>query len=261
MSQKLFTKKSLITPVTLALLLSGVVIMAQEKVDLSAINRIKAESLSNSKVMDTMFYLTDVYGPRLTNSPNHYAAGEWAKKRLEEFGLVNVHLEKWGPFGRAWSNKYYEGHMVEPRFSSLIAIPLAWTSGTGGSITGEPVMAQMRTEADMEKFKGKLKGKIVMSSPAHELPFPTTPEGTPLYRCRSRGGSSRSGTRFQPAFRRTSYAGRPARLHPAKPRRADSNAGEDRGVPEGRGGGHGDFGKSEWRRWHDLCSLRRLIRS
>jgi hypothetical protein len=175
MSQPFFTstKRLLLTP---ALLLSGVLITAQEKTDLSAINRIKAESLANSKVMDTMFYLTDVYGPRLTNSPNHYAAGEWAVKRLEEFGLVNVHMEKWGPFGRAWSNKYYEGHMVEPRFSSLVGIPLAWTTGTGGSVTGEPIMASIRTEADMEKFKGKLKGKIVMSSALHELPFPTTPE-------------------------------------------------------------------------------------
>src|SRR5450755_641427 len=102
-----------------ALLLSGVLLIAQEKPDLSAINRIKAESLSNSKVMETMFYLTDVYGPRLTNSPNYQAAGDWAVKRLAEFGLVNVHQEKWGPFGRSWSNKYYEGHMAEPRFASL----------------------------------------------------------------------------------------------------------------------------------------------
>jgi carboxypeptidase Q len=150
--------------------------MAEDKPDLSVINRIKAESLSNSKVMDTMFYLTDVYGPRLTNSPNHYAAGEWAVKRLQDDGLVNVHLEKWGPFGRAWSNKYYEGHMVEPRFASLVGIPLAWTSGTGGSISGEPILAVIRTEADMEKFKGKLKGKIILSSAPRDLPFPTTPE-------------------------------------------------------------------------------------
>jgi hypothetical protein len=171
-----FSTHKRILLVTPALLLSGVLIMAQEKTDLSVINRIKAESLSDSKVMETMFYLTDVYGPRLTNSPNHYAAGEWAVKRLEEFGLVNVRMEKWGPFGRAWSNKYYEAHMVEPRFSSLVGIPLAWTSGTGGSITGEPIMASIRTEADMEKFKGKLKGKIVMSSPSRDLPFPTTAE-------------------------------------------------------------------------------------
>jgi carboxypeptidase Q len=167
------TKKLLVTP---ALLLSGVIIMAQDKPDLAAINRIKAESLSNSKVMDTMFYLTDVYGPRLTNSPNHYAAGEWAVKRLEEYGLTNVHLEKWGPFGRSWSNKYYEAHMVEPRFSSLVGVPLAWTAGTSGSVTGEPMIAVIRTEADMEKFKGKLKGKIIMTSEAHEFTLPMTAE-------------------------------------------------------------------------------------
>ncbi len=160
-----------------ALLLSAALIMAQDKPDLSAINRIKAESLANSKVMDTMFYLTDVYGPRLTNSPNHYAAGEWAVKRLEEYGLVNVHMEKWGPFGRAWSNKYYEGHMIEPRFASLVGIPLAWSAGTGGSITGEPVLAPIRTEADLDKFKGKLKGKIAMLSTVFDLPFPTAPDG------------------------------------------------------------------------------------
>jgi carboxypeptidase Q len=160
-----------------ALLLSQAVLTPQDKPDLSVIHRIKAESLSNSKVMDTMFYLTDVYGPRLTNSPNHYAAGEWAVKRLEEYGLVNVHLEKWGPFGRAWSNKYYEGHMIEPRYASLNGIPLAWTGGTGGSISGEPILAEIRTEADMEKFKGKLKGKIVMSSPLRDLPFPTSADG------------------------------------------------------------------------------------
>jgi hypothetical protein len=167
------TKKFIVTP---ALLLSGVLIMAQDQPDLAAINRIKAESLSNSKVMDTMFYLTDVYGPRLTNSPNHYAAGEWAVKRLQEYGLVNVRMEKWGPFGRSWSNKYYEGHMVEPRFYSLVGIPLAWTNGTGGSISGEPIIAPIRTEADMEKFKGKLKGKIVMMSEPHNFALPTEPE-------------------------------------------------------------------------------------
>jgi hypothetical protein len=170
----MLSKKFLVTP---ALLLSGFLIMAQEKPDLAAITRIKAESLSNSKVMDTMFYLTDVYGPRLTNSPNHYAAGEWAVKRLQEYGLVNVHMEKWGPFGRSWANKYYEGHMIEPRYSSLVGIPLAWTSGTGGSITGEAIMATIRTEADMEKFKGKLKGKIVLSSERHDFSMPTEPEG------------------------------------------------------------------------------------
>ena len=76
-----------------------------EKVDLSTIHRIKEEALGrNSKVMDHVFYLTDVNGPRLNNSKGYRAAGDWAVKRLKEYGLANVHLEKWGPFGKAWSN-------------------------------------------------------------------------------------------------------------------------------------------------------------
>src|ERR1700742_2616853 len=92
------------------------ILLAQEKVDLSVVNRIKAEAFTNSKVMDTMFYLTDVYGPRLTNSPNYKSAGDWTVKRLENYGLANVHEEKWGPFGRGWANKYFEAHMQEPQF-------------------------------------------------------------------------------------------------------------------------------------------------
>ncbi|MBV8811520.1 MAG: M20/M25/M40 family metallo-hydrolase [Acidobacteriaceae bacterium] len=152
-------------------------LVAEENVDLLIVNRIKAEAFSNSKVMDTMFFLTDVYGPRLTNSPNYKAAGDWAVKRLQEYGLVNVKEEKWGPFGRGWANKYYEARMIEPQVSPLIGIPLAWTSGTKGSITGEPILAPIRTEADIEKFKGKLRGKIVMMSEVRELPFPTEVEG------------------------------------------------------------------------------------
>src|SRR5579883_1297311 len=75
-----------------------------EKVDLGVLHRIKMEAFgSNSKVMDTAFYLTDVHGPRLTGSPQAKAAGEWAVKRLQEWGLSNVKMEAWGPFGRGWS--------------------------------------------------------------------------------------------------------------------------------------------------------------
>ncbi|HEY3936541.1 MAG TPA: M20/M25/M40 family metallo-hydrolase [Bryobacteraceae bacterium] len=162
--------------VPLFVLVAVTVLFAQEKVDLSVVNRIKAEAFSDSKVMDTMFYLTDVYGPRLTNSPNFRAAGDWAVKRLQEYGLVNVHEEKWGPFGRGWDNEYYEAHMVEPRFYSLTGVPLAWTAGTEGSISGEPVLAPLVTDADLEKYKGKLKGKIVLISTPRQLPFPTSAE-------------------------------------------------------------------------------------
>lgn len=172
----MFSKKAL-AYVLLAIAAIPLLLYAEEKVDLSVVNRIKTEAFSDSKVMDTMFYLADVYGPRLTGSPNFQAAGDWAVKRLQEYGLVNVKEEKWGPFGRGWQCKYFEAHMVEPQFSELIGIPLAWTSGTDGSISGEPVLAPMRTDADLDKFRGKLKGKIVMSSEPREFKLPLESEG------------------------------------------------------------------------------------
>src|SRR5215471_2679093 len=147
------------------LVLSPLLVLAQpaEKVDLNMIHRIKEEALGrDSKVMDHMFYLTDVNGPRLTDSKGYRAAGEWAVKRLQEYGLSNVHLEKWGPFGKAWNVEFYSGHMIEPQYQPLIAYPVAWTPGTNGVVTGEPVLFTPQAEADLEEFKGKLAGKIVL---------------------------------------------------------------------------------------------------
>ena len=89
----------------LALLISiPLLIVAQqpERVDLNAIHKIKTEEFEHSKVMDILYNLTDRYGPRLTNSPQFRAAGEWAVKQLHEWGLSKAHLEKWGPFGNGW---------------------------------------------------------------------------------------------------------------------------------------------------------------
>ena len=76
-----------------------------ERVDLDAIYKIKAEGLEQSQVMDTLWYLTDVYGPRLTNSPNIRAAAAWATKRMTEWGLTNARQVVWGQFGRGWVNE------------------------------------------------------------------------------------------------------------------------------------------------------------
>ncbi len=76
---------------------------AADTADLAVVHSIKAEAFDNSEVMDHVFYLTDVNGPRVTNSPGHRAAAEWIINRLEKYGLENVKLEEWGPFGRGWS--------------------------------------------------------------------------------------------------------------------------------------------------------------
>jgi carboxypeptidase Q len=163
---------------TLALLLTlSLALSAQERVDLGVIHQIKTEAFQNPKVMDTMFQLTDVYGPRLTNSPQFRAAGEWAVKQLTEYGLQNVRLEKWGPFGPGWAYTSYSGYINEPQYQPLLGYPLAWTPGTDGPLTAEAVLAPIRNEADLEKFKGKLRGKMVLRDDPRNLALPADPPG------------------------------------------------------------------------------------
>ncbi len=155
-------------------------VSAQEQVDLDVIHRIKTEAFQNSKVMDTMFQLTDVHGPRLTGSPQFKAAGDWAVKQMNEDGLENVKLEKWGPFGRGWNYTHYAGHMSEPVYQPLIGYPLAWTPGTDGVYSAEATVAVIREEADLAKFKGKLAGKIVLRNAPRNLTLPTEAAGRRL---------------------------------------------------------------------------------
>lgn len=153
---------------------------ATERIDYDAIYRIKEEGFQRSQVMEIESYLTDVYGPRLTNSPNIKAAGDWAKQKLTEWGLVNVRLEPWGPFGRGWSNQHFSAQIVSPRPMSLIAYPGAWTPGTNGPVTADVVMAVIDSESDFVQYQGKLRGKFVLAqrlpdvqplwdAPAHRL--------------------------------------------------------------------------------------------
>jgi carboxypeptidase Q len=144
-------------------------------VDLSIIHRIRQEAVQNSKLMDHMFYLTDVNGHRLTGSPGYKKAAEWVVQRANEYGLANARLEKWGPFGRSWDFSKFSVHMIEPAYSTLIGFPLAWSAATNGVVRGEPMFAVLRTAEDLEKWKGKLKGKIVMIDTPRETTLLLTP--------------------------------------------------------------------------------------
>jgi hypothetical protein len=144
--------------------------MPQERVDLDAIYRIKEEGLNRSQVMDTLSYLTDVYGPRLTGSPQIKAAGDWARRKLIQWELVNVNLETWGPFGRGWTNEKLTAHAVSPGGSfAVVAHPKAWTPGTSGRVEGEVVRAIINNEQEFSKFRGQLRGKYVMIAAMPEV--------------------------------------------------------------------------------------------
>jgi hypothetical protein len=118
--------------------------------------------------MDHMFYLTDANGPRLTNSPGYKRAGEWALKTLKTYGMDNAHPEKF-EFGQGWENTKFSIHIIEPNYQPLIGVPGAWTAGTDGPMQAEVVLAKIQAEPDMEKWKGKLAGKIVLLSAEKEI--------------------------------------------------------------------------------------------
>jgi hypothetical protein len=134
------------------------------------IQKIKEEGLNHSQVMQTLSYLTDVIGPRLTASPNMKRANEWTRDQLTKWGLQNAHLESWGPFGRGWSLKRFSAQVIEPQAIPLIAYPKAWSPGFAAPITAEVVYVDAKTEADLDKYKGKLNGKIVLTAAMREVP-------------------------------------------------------------------------------------------
>jgi carboxypeptidase Q len=134
-----------------------------------AIGRIRQEGLNRSQVTQTLSYLTDVIGPRLTGSPNLKRANQWTADKLASWGLANAHLEAWGPFGRGWSLKRFSAQIVEPQAIPLAGYPKAWSSGLEQPIEADVIYFEVKTEADLEKYKGKLKGAVVLIDPPREI--------------------------------------------------------------------------------------------
>jgi len=139
-----------------------------EYVNWDVMTEIRNEGFLNSKVMEIEEQLTDVIGPRLTGSPNMKRANEWTRDKFTEWGLVNSHLESY-LFGRGWTNEYTEVRMVAPQSSPLLAYPKAWTVSTNGVVRAPVVKAKLATQADLDKYKGQLAGKIVLNGDMREI--------------------------------------------------------------------------------------------
>jgi hypothetical protein len=144
------------------------------------VQRIKDEGMNRSQVMQTLSYLSDVIGPRLTASPGMKRANEWTRDQLTKWGLQNAHLESWGPFGRGWTLKRFSAQVTEPIAIPLIAYPKAWSPGFEAPLTSDVVYVDAKTEADLEKFKGKLNGKIVLTNGMRDVPAHFDSQGTRL---------------------------------------------------------------------------------
>ena len=135
---------------------------AIESVDTAAVARIIDEGMNRSQVMETLSWLTDVCGPRLTGSPGYKSAVAWAKKTMDSWGLENAHLEGWGPFGRGWSVARYSAHITSPQVTPLLSYPKAWSPGTGGTVKGKALRVDAKTDSALDLFRGTLKGKFVL---------------------------------------------------------------------------------------------------
>jgi carboxypeptidase Q len=133
------------------------------------IDKIKDEGINRSQVMKTLSYLTDVIGSRLTGSPNLKRANEWTRDTMTKWGMQNAKLEAWGPFGRGWAVKGFQAEIVDPHYVPVAAFPKAWSPSTPGRITGDVVYLEVKTDADFAKYKGQLKGKIVLMTAPRDL--------------------------------------------------------------------------------------------
>ena len=136
-----------------------------EKIDYATIGAIRQEGLNRSQAMDHVSWLADVYGPRLTGSPAMDQARDWVISKFEEWGLDNIHEERFA-FGKGWSIERFSAHMLEPQVQPIIGYPKSWSSSTDGVITADVVHVQIESEEDFEQYRGNLEGKIVLTQPA-----------------------------------------------------------------------------------------------
>lgn len=144
--------------------------------DSTLLSGLRTEGSDHSRVMEVLSMLTDVNGPRLTNSPGYFRAADYARATLESWGVKNVHYDFWDEeFGRGWELRGFHLSMAAPTYSPLIAYPKAWSPGTKGSVKAQAVYLDVEKESDIAKYKGKLKGKIVLISP----PTPVKPSFKP----------------------------------------------------------------------------------
>ena len=139
-----------------------------QDVDRDMIAAIKDEGLHRSQVMETVGWLSDVYGPRVTGSPAIEDAKTWAMRRLRQWGVVDVHEERFA-FGTGWSLERFHAHMIEPQVMPIIGYPKSWTGSTNGIVSADVVRVDVRVPADLDKYRGTLRGKIVLPQGPREV--------------------------------------------------------------------------------------------
>src|SRR5215510_11753514 len=146
------------------------------------VSRIRKEATDRSQIMKTMHMFTDVYGPRLTGSPNHKAAAEWAVKQMTAWGFENAHLEPWDFKHPGWLNERLTAHLISPVKDPLVCEALAWTPSTKGTVQASAyqlVLPRIPTQEQLtivlNNYKAKVRGKIVLIGKPESIPVNLSP--------------------------------------------------------------------------------------
>jgi len=155
-------------------------LLAQEKVDDAVVAQIKAEAFQRSEVMDTLSWIADVYGPRLTGSPTLRQAAEWSRDQLTRWGMANAALELDGKATRGWSIDRFSIEMTGPQYMRITGYPRAWSPALAAPLTGTPIVVEVKSKDDFEKYRGKLSGAIVMNGRPDAMDLGFKPEATRL---------------------------------------------------------------------------------
>ena len=168
---------------------------AEPDTDAGMINRIADEGYNHGQLAALASHLTDRIGGRMTNSPSMREAEKWTQQMFRSFGLKDVHAEPF-EFGRGWWIESAHSRMVTPRNLMLTSIPIAWTPATNGPLTAPVIVAPIRNKRDLEQWKGKLAGKIVMVT----YPEPPRDDSKAAFSRFDEGELGKLNTYEQPSF-------------------------------------------------------------
>ncbi|MGL4424364.1 MAG: hypothetical protein ACRCZF_27160, partial [Gemmataceae bacterium] len=131
--------------------------------------KILAEIQSHSEIFKNLSYLSDIIGPRLTGSPGLERANKWTESKMKEYGLENVRLEPWEvPVG--WTRGHARLTLLEPTQKPLTVAAAGWTPSTKGKVSGDVVLMEIKSKADFEKYKGKLKNAVILRNAPRTVP-------------------------------------------------------------------------------------------
>ena len=148
-------------------LAAGVVRAAGQRSESEIVQAIREEGFTRSQAMETVSWLSDVFGPRVTGTPAIEGAKDWTAERLRAWGL-GVSEERF-QYGRGWSLERFHAHLIEPQVMPIIGYPRAWTTSTNGTVTADVVRVLIQSQADVERYRGTLAGKVVLMQPTRTV--------------------------------------------------------------------------------------------